>query len=243
MCNSLNILCPVYLERTSQNFTSSDQLREVESRRIIAEFLGRMETRRPDFVETVNADYLDNYASKHVEKWVEKVGLHFLRYAQSSVTPSLLGPSPIGALHNTINGRIAAQRLTQKVFSGDVSGSIGEALFALLLRQRYGVTGARLTHLRGTKQTGPSPDFYIRKVPKALQPLLNPTSPNSAQGPVACECKGATSFNQVGLEEKLAYAFKQVYSLCSLQGYGLASIFLRDASYGAYHCLLTVVEP
>ena len=239
----MEISCPVYIERTQAVAISSIHARTIESRRLVSQFALRMQNHSHDYLEPVNVDYLDTYASKHVEKWVEKVGLHFLRYVEASEPPPIVWSlQPLNATHKVHGVSVPAQKLTQKVFSGDVSGSIGEALMALLLRQHYGAKASKLTHLRGTKQTGPSPDFYLRNVPAELAKDLNPTT-KSVTGPLACECKGATRFIWPSMVGKLKEALAQIDSLTAVGRYGIAAVFLRDAPGRLYHCLLTIVEP
>ncbi len=242
----LDISCPVYLERIRGASISNDAQMETEADRLADVFTDRMDQNLPNYVEVVNSDYLDIYATKHVEKWVEKVGLHFIRYSQSPSTPALAGsriPSTLVHLRRQRRRRAPARRLTQKVFSGDVSGSIGEALFALLLTQHYGIPSKNITHLRGTSQTGPSPDFYIRSIPNRLASDLSPFSPSTVISPLFCEVKGATGTQFSTLSEKLRDAFDQVESLRTPPRYGMTGIFLRDALRKTFHGLLTVIQP
>lgn len=242
----MDILCPVYLERISSASIANSTSMENEANRLSDIYTDRMNNHRSDYIEAVNSDYLDNYATKHVEKWVEKVGLHFVRYSQSIGTPPLAGSPIPGTLRHRRRHRRTrprAQRLTQKVFSGDVSGSIGEALFALVLGQRYGIPSEHITHLRGTSQTGPSPDFYIRTITKDLASDFDPTHPERVFPPLFCEAKGATGVQVYTLSDKLYDAFDQVESLRIPACYGVTGVFLRDAWNRTFHAMLTVIQP
>jgi hypothetical protein len=233
---------PVYLERVEATLLSTEPDVRIQAHSLANAFGMRMLNGRPDFVFRWDVEYVDSYASKHVEKWVEKIGLHFWNYTSATEPPSVQG-GRVPAMVSTPGGRVQLLKLSQKVFSGDVSGSIGEALLATLLRRRYGLTSRDFVHLRATKNTGRAPDFYITKITRRLADDLDPTNPATIKPPITAEVKGATSFSLPGISSKFENALSQVQALRRDGGYGLAAVFLRVPQHRSYHGLIVVVRP
>lgn len=119
----------------------------------------------PDFQYSLHPLSIDLYGSQHVEKWVEKIGYHISHYLNYQAKPNLSGSSMLPSSSNPYD---AVSKLTHKSFSGDVSGSIGEALLADLMRRRYGIKSDRIMHLRPAKINTKAPDFLILNAPKSL---------------------------------------------------------------------------
>jgi hypothetical protein len=123
----------------------------------------------PDFELAFHPRLLGMVAQIHCEKWVEEVGAHCSLYSGAMDrydAPALA--SPVGV---TGEGLI----LKNKVFSGDVSGTIGEALFSLFLTGSMGVS-----------------DFLIFSRTRSLDDLLG-SGPPSAEYPFPAEVKSVSS--------------------------------------------------
>jgi hypothetical protein len=238
----MRIQGPIYISRISSASLTTALQTERESVTLSENFASMMEAGNWDYVFAWDTDYVDNYAQKHVEKWVERVGLHFHLYSSRRAGPMLLGgQAPQGV--QTPTATKAVLKLTQKVFSGDVSGSIGEALLAVLLRLRYGLQSTDFLHLRATKQSGKAPDFYIKRITPRLAQDLDPVNAAKVNAPLVAEVKGATSFTTSVISAKITDALSQVQALRALNCYGLASVFLRDPVNQQYHGFMVVVRP
>ena len=140
----------------------------------------------PDFELAFHPRLLGMVAQIHCEKWVEEVGAHCSLYSGAMDrydAPALA--SPVGV---TGGGLI----LKNKVFSGDVSGTIGEALFSLFLTGSMGVSDSGFAHLRAVKRTGITPDFLIFSRTRSLDDLLG-SGPPSAEYPFPAEVKSVSS--------------------------------------------------
>jgi hypothetical protein len=166
MSKTLSIKGPAYIERVPASQLTTTTAIESVSRRLAETFLSRLGT-AGDFITAWNISSVDRYAQKHVEKWVESVGLHFRLYSYAKKTPSVNLP-PSKSQRSVLP---TGSRLKYKVFSGDVSGTIAEALFAFILRDHYGIAGENIIHLRASKTTGRTPDFSIRQVPILLEAI------------------------------------------------------------------------
>jgi hypothetical protein len=236
------IIGPVYIERVpSGNLTTQRDI-DIEVSGLTNKFWTRIQNRNKDFAYNWDILYLNNYAQKHVEKWVEYIGWHFQLYTLSSTNPAVYGGTiPLSV--TTVNGLRPILRLRQKVFSGDVSGAIGEALLATLMRRRYKLAAYDITHLRATKYTGQAPDFYIRRITQELAQDLEPSASAGVKPPLVVEVKGATTLSQRTVYSKITAALEQVQKLRIVGRYGLVAVFVRDASNRSYHTLLTVVQP
>lgn len=238
----MRIQGPIYIRRiSSASLTTALQI-ESESAALSENFANLMEAGNSDYIFAWDTDYVDNYAQKHVEKWVERVGLHFHLYSSRRAGPTLLG----GRAPQTVQTPTATRpvlKLTQKVFSGDVSGSIGEALLAVILHLRYGLYSTDFLHLRATKQSGKAPDFYIKRITPRLAQDLDPVNPAQVNAPLVAEVKGATSFATSAISGKIGDGLSQVQAFRTLNCYGLASVFLRDPVNQQYHGFMVVVRP
>lgn len=110
----------------------------------------------------VSTTKLDHIASLHCDKWLEETARHMTVYAGAYERPEL--SSPIG--------EIALKKFPwakYRSFSGDVSGVIGEALFALVLIEYFGLAETDFVHFGASKSTGVFPDFGIHKVSERLR--------------------------------------------------------------------------
>jgi len=109
------------------------------------------EIEEPAHPITLTEAELDHIASIHCDKWVEGTARHFMLYAGSS-KPSLIQPKEQAEFSDYNTAKI-------KGFSGDISGVIGEALFALTLVKKYNLSETDFVHFSATDKI--FPDFGI----------------------------------------------------------------------------------
>ncbi len=151
---------------------------------------------------------LDGIASLHCDKWLEGAGLHMTRYAGALLAPALQQqPAKRKVLEKF---RI----INNKSFSGDMSGTIGEALFAFLLIKRFGLSDLDFAHFGASSSTGLFPDFGIHRISPALQTTFakyaisgkNLTSVEL----IPAEVKAMTNPDNTIVRERLDKAIQQV---------------------------------
>jgi len=128
-----------------------------------AEYILNCALHTPDSVINVPATQLDHIASLHCDKWLEGTARHMDLYANALETPQL--PQPTA--HGTVYGKF--KTIKYKSFSGDASGMIGEALFAFVLTEHFGLSEAGFAHFGASKSTGIFPDFGIHEISQKLQ--------------------------------------------------------------------------
>ena len=235
----MNIGGPVYIERIQSQSIRSVASLKVTAGSLALNFEIRRFLKQSDFKMQWEDEFVDNYASKHVEKWVERIGSHLRSYVFTS-RPGLPGVTPPYVI--TPKGNVQPLKLNRKSFSGDVSGSIAEALFAMLLLRRYQLGMWDFVHLRAVSQSGRAPDFSISRLTPNLISDLNPPSPYVAV-PVVAEVKGATGADLGSISSKFEDALSQVEKLRGVGSCGLACVFLRDSAEGKYHGMMVVVQP
>jgi hypothetical protein len=142
---------------------------------------------------------INDRAQVHCEKWVEEVGYHFIRYSTALQTPTLAFPRS-----QRSNRRI----LKSKVYSGDVSGTIGEALFSLYLVKCFLLDDSDFAHLRADKMSGVYPDFAIYAPSAAMLSNFNWNLPLSFEIPA--EVKSANEFNRQAIYPRLTKSIQQI---------------------------------
>ncbi len=232
----------VYIERIDSSSLASDQQIIDTSKNLATTFHGRMSRGEEDFPILWHTDFVDIDAQKHVEKWVEKVGFHFQLYA-SRLLPPLTVPTPAipSSIVKRTGRRVPVEKLQRKVISGDMSGTIGESLLASMFLVRYGLLPSAIVHLKATKHTGRSPDFYIRSITPELAEVLEPGRTTPIAPPLVAEAKGASKFYPPEIAAKMRSAFEQIEQIRT--NYGLVAIFIRDARNMQYDALIIVVRP
>ena len=124
---------------------------------------------------------IEQYNVRYTEKWVRRIDENFLDY-NIGIRPRLnvpLIPPPRNLKY-----------LSEKFFSGDVSGTIAESLFIYLLDE-LGIDINLVGHLRPLKKkTAFLPDFIIWDDSHAVRLLI---SSSNYQPPAYAEVKGSTS--------------------------------------------------
>jgi hypothetical protein len=127
-------------------------------------------------------------------------------------------------------------------FSGDVSGVIGEAAFAWIMRQHYHMNERNIVHLRPVKsrsvKTGRYPDFEIHAPSSAFVNDLPSGIDRNHLFPFPCEVKAVTNPTKSQIRERLERAMEQLQSYWRFQGrnhyVGLISIALRNSDCKTY---------
>lgn len=171
----------------------------------------------------------DNVAGMHTDVWIDNPAHHALLYTDNAQGPTLPPPPP-SASPSTVS--------KTRGFSGDVSGVIGETVFAWIMRQHYGMDERNLVHLRPIKSTGRYPDFEIHDPSKKFLADLPAGIALSNLFPFPCEVKAVTTPNKGEIKERLERAIEQLRSYWLFQGRsnytGLISIALRNNSCRTY---------
>ena len=130
---------------------------------------------------SVTPGLLEQYNVRYTEKWVRRIDENFLEY-NVGIRPRLnipLTPPPRNLKY-----------LSEKFFSGDISGTIAESLFIYLLDE-LGVDISLVGHLRPLKKKRAFlPDFVIWDDSHAIRLLI---SSSNYQPPAYAEVKGSTS--------------------------------------------------
>jgi hypothetical protein len=179
----------------------SDDLAENHASNFLDEIGG---AKSPDFTLLVTSIEVRDRAQVHCDKWVEEAGMHFSLYSAAvlpSDVPNLSYP-PIAS-----NQR---QVMKHKVYSGDVSGVIGEALFSILLTKHFMLPDDAFAHLRADKQTGIYPDFAIYAPTVALRARLNWSGNTRIVTPLPAEAKTANYPKMQSLKPQLEKATRQI---------------------------------
>lgn len=124
---------------------------------------------------------LEYYNIRYTEKWVRRIDENFLEYSTGTKPPSLNIP-PIRLPKNL-------RYLSDKFFSGDVSGMIAESLFIYFLDELK-VNITLVGHLRPLKRAKAYlPDFVIWDNSPTLRQLI---STSNYKIPIYAEVKGST---------------------------------------------------
>jgi hypothetical protein len=170
---------------------------------------------------------LEQYNIRYTEKWVKRIDENFAEY-NLGTKPTLNIPGQPLPRH--------LRYITDKFFSGDVSGMIAESVFVYLLDQ-LGIDINQVGHLRPLKRRRAFlPDFAIWDNGPSLGSLLVPTPAL----PVYAEVKGCSS----GLDEsRIAKALTQLNKLVGRRtSVGLIFVLFKDAG-AAYQGALLEVRP
>jgi|GEM_PF-3043907 len=178
---------------------------------------------------SVNLASLEVCNSRFSEKQVTRIDDNFCYYSYGRRLP-LDKPAwraPKGA-----------RFLVQKTFSGDVSGEIGESLFAYFLIAEMGIDWADIGHTRpGKKAAFLVPDFLISDSLFGLAGLVGKTN---YPLPLLAEVKGFTGKLDPG---RIAHAFEQLKALIQKRSYvGLVFLAARDLHRRRYNAYVLRVE-
>lgn len=179
----------------------SDDIAKDYSERIERDINGRLNAQSHAFEMPITPMEVNDRAQVHCDKWIEEVGMHFVSYANATQTPSLNAPAV--ATNNQI--------LKNKVYSGDVSGTIAEALFSILLTKHFGIQNDGFAHLRADKTSGVYPDFEIYYPSLMLFQQLNLSPvPSPLLIPIPAEVKNANLPDLPHIRPQLKKAIEQV---------------------------------
>ena len=173
---------------------------------------------------------IEQYNIGYTEKWIKRPDENFLVYHGGQNPPLHLPPDEV--VHPTNHGC-----LSEKAFSGDVSGMIAESLFIYLLHDS-GIDIDLVGHLRPQKRKDAfMPDFAIYDHgPQGCPVLSNP----ACELPIYVGVKGSVS----GINENQIN--KAMAQLCALvttpSACGLMFLVFRNTSNLNYEGMLVEVE-
>jgi hypothetical protein len=159
---------------------------------------------KPEWTMSIKTMEVKDRAQMHCDKWVEEVGVHFALYSSARLStdvPSLSVPSI---------ARSDREVMKYKVYSGDVSGVIGESLFSLFLTKQFGLLDDNFAHLRADKSSGIYPDFGIYKPTQALLKRLHWRSGMVNTRPIPAEVKTANNPSRQSIKPQLEKAILQI---------------------------------
>jgi len=191
----------------------------------------------------INKWELDHYSRLLAEKWVEEIGLHYSYYVSHIHPPSLLVPPS-----STVP---TEYRLTNKRFSGDVSGVIGEVLYLAYIEKVLELRATNTLHLRPYKGITADPsikrmaDFYTISH-KDLQIGTIKVPANSA---ILGEAKACTNPVRGYIKKTLDKAYSQIKSSLNLLGenntspsLAIISLAMRDFKNTTYKLFVIILE-
>jgi len=169
---------------------------------------------------------INDRAQVHCEKWVEEIGLHLIQYATAIQSPDLYYPTS-----QSTNGRI----LKNKVYSGDVSGTIGEALFSLYLSKCLFLSEYDFAHLKADKSSGVYPDFAVYIPSPQMISHFNWTS---VRHEIPVEVKNANEPTRASIRPRLLKAIQQIRNFWNRKnepfGPSLIGLTVRNQNTQAY---------
>lgn len=159
----------------------------------------------PDKSFYVDEMEINDRAQVHCEKWVEEVGYHFTRYS-TATKPDLLYPA------SQSENRYV---LKSKVYSGDVSGTIGESLFSLYIIKCFSLSDGDFAHLR-TDNSSVYPDFAIYT--PSHQMLSNFQWHLPLVTEIPAEVKNANEFKRASIHPQIRKSIQQIRSFWRRRG-------------------------
>jgi hypothetical protein len=177
----------------------------------------------------VNPVLFEQFNFQYSEKQVTRIDDNFFYYSLGTrfriQSPSQSPPRRI-------------RYLIRKSFSGDVSGDIGEALFAYFMIQEMGVHNDRLGHTRPEKKRNLlTPDFVVLERTSALSALLQTSN---YPLPILAEVKGFTGFVD---RTRVSHALGQLQALGSNPSlFGMAFLATRNESRRGYDAYVVRVK-
>lgn len=191
----------------------------------------RMLQQAPSYCFPVNTTEINDRAQVHCEKWVEEVGLHFVQYATAAQAPDLNFP---------VNQSANRMILKNKVYSGDVSGTIGEALFSIYLSKYCLLSEGDFAHLRADKTSGVYPDFEIFVPSQEMLSHFGWVVPPTIQIPA--EVKNANEPNRASIYPRLLRAIQQIRNFWNRRnepfGPSLIGLTVRDPNARSYDLVI-----
>lgn len=131
---------------------------------------------------------VNHYAQLHADTWIEETALHIELYSSASQDSR--------EMHVPSGRENDKTVLKTKSFSGNVSGVIGETLFALVMYHIYKVDEENIAHLRAHSSIGIFPDFAIYRPTPQLEDKIKEMLPATRiEYPIPCEVKTVTRAN------------------------------------------------
>jgi hypothetical protein len=169
---------------------------------------------------------LETFNIRYAEKQVIGIDENFSYYNVGYKIPQV-----------ALNPPIAARAyLTEKAFSGDVSGGIGESVFVYLLVDALQMNPDRIAHLRPEKfKKCLTPDFLVWEQNSDLSTLLNA----SYNPPLYAEVKSSTG---PGNSDKISGGLEQLKAIMPLGSYGFMFLLYRRDPTSSYEGCLVKVE-
>jgi len=199
-------------------------------------------TRLRPFRYQISRWELDAYSFLLAEKWIEEAGLHYAYYVSHIAPPHL---------QMFIPPRVPVEYvLTNKRFSGDVSGIIGEALYLAYIEKVLGLEINNTLHLRPyegltKKSTMSMADFYSIST-KLLTINSIRLPPNSI---IIGEAKAFTTPTSADIKERIQKSFQQIECTSQLlsrlgspSSLAIISLALRDCERTTYKQFVLIVE-
>jgi len=188
-----------------------------------------LQTLSPLISFPVNLRLFEYYNAKFSEKQVRRIDQNFFDYSRGTrfrLNVPLQNPPR------------RLRYLIQKFFSGDVSGDIGEALFAYFLIEEMNLSSSYIGHTRPDKRGGYlTPDFVIWDISFKLASILQR---NRYALPLLAEVKAFTGqIDPVRISHGLAQ-LKMLISNSSLLG--LLFLAIRNEQRQRYDSYLVRVE-
>jgi hypothetical protein len=183
----------------------------------------------PDEALEISDLKINSFGELYADKWIEDIKSHFDKYSSAEHAPSLSYPRSLSN-DNHIQ--------KTKSFSGDVSGVIGETLFAIVLSERYNLTYEHVAHFRAHKSIGIYPDFGIYSSIPEFDDALKKWEINFPfQHPFPCEVKTVTTIDKGTIIERLHKAIGQVQNYWvkyELEGSSIICVCLRNPHKNSY---------
>lgn len=169
---------------------------------------------------------INDRAQVHCEKWVEEVGYHFTRYSTATQTPGLAYPN-----NQSTNRYI----LKSKVYSGDVSGTIGESLFSLYLIKCFSLSDGDFAHLRADNSSV-YPDFGIYN--PSPQMLSNFQWSPILDSEIPAEVKSANEFKRSSIHPQVRKSIRQIRAFWrrrgTIEGSSMIGVTIRNQRQQTY---------
>ena len=175
---------------------------------------------------TIDPLVLESLNIRYAEKQVKGIDENFSYYHLGVKIPHAILNPPIPA----------RDYLTEKAFSGDVSGDIGESVFAYLLVDELHMNPDRVAHLRPEKfRNRLTPDFLGWETNAALSRLLGA----SYAPPLYAEVKSSTG---PGNRDKIKDGLAQLKAIMPRSSHGILFLLYRRDPTSSYEgCLVRVI--
>jgi len=175
---------------------------------------------------TIDPLVLESLNIRYAEKQVIGIDDNFSYYNMGVKIPQVVLNPPIAA----------RDYLTEKAFSGDVSGDIGESVFVYLLVDSLQMNPDRIAHLRPEKfKKELTPDFLVWQQNADLSTLLGA----NYQPPLYAEVKSSTG---PGNAEKIGDGLEQLKAIMPSGSHGLLFLLYRKDPTSSYEGCLVKVE-